>query len=77
MSLFNKILVWVFLIVVIGVVGRMDMEDEQANDINYCNMRMLYEADRARGMAREHRSGWPAFKPELESYCASIPVSKD
>ena len=65
-----KIVGSVFLIVlVLGVVGRMDMEDEQHEQEAYCNMRSVWEEDAARGVKLEDRNGWPAFKPELESSC--------
>ena len=65
-----KIVGSVFLIVlVLGVVGRMDMEDEQHEQEAYCNMRSVWEEDAARGVKLEDRNGWPAFKPELEGLC--------
>lgn len=77
MTRIQAILIFVGFIVLMGIVGRMDMEDEQANDAHYCHMRMLWESDAALGMSKHNRMGWPAFKPELEGYCASLPVSKD
>ena len=56
-------------ILILGVVGTMDMEDEQHEQEAYCNMRSVWEEDAARGVKLEDRNGWPSFKPELESSC--------
>ena len=77
MTRIQVILSFIGIIVLMGIVGRMDMEDEQASNAHYCHMRALYESDKAIGFSKHNRTGWPAFKPELESYCASLPISKD
>ena len=48
-----------------GLVGSMDYED-QVNQMNaYCDMRLIYELDKARGVPENDRRGWPDFKPEV------------
>ncbi len=56
-------------IVLLGIVGRMDYEDEMDAQVAYCEMRQLYENDAARGVPAADRAGWPAFKPEIEHQC--------
>lgn len=56
-------------IVIMGIVGRMDYEDELLEQQAYCDMRMTYEDAAARGVPPGDRPGWPAFKPEIEHLC--------
>jgi hypothetical protein len=77
MTRIQVILSFIGIIVLMGIVGHFDYEDEQNNNAHYCHMRALYESDAALGFTKHNRTGWPAFKPELESYCASLPISKD
>jgi hypothetical protein len=56
-------------IVLLGIVGRMDYEDEMREQVAYCEMRQLYENDADRGVPHNQRAGWPAFKPEIEHQC--------
>lgn len=51
-------------ILVMGIVGRMDYEDELLEQQAYCEMRMLFELDASQGVPREHRRGWPNFKDD-------------
>ena len=56
-------------IVLLGIVGRMDYEDEMHAQVAYCEMRQIWENDAARGVPAADRAGWPAFKPEIEHQC--------
>jgi cell division protein FtsI/penicillin-binding protein 2 len=69
MNAIKVIFALAMIILVLGVVGRMDMEDEQYEQEAYCNMRSVWEEDAARGVKLEDRNGWPAFKPELDGLC--------
>lgn len=50
---------------IMGVVGQMDYEDELRAQEAYCNMVILWEEDRARGVPEDQRAGWPPFKSEV------------
>jgi hypothetical protein len=56
-------------IVILGIVGRMDYEDEMREQVAYCEMRQIWENDAARGVPAADRAGWPPFKPEIEHQC--------
>lgn len=51
-------------IVIMGIVGRMDYEDELLERQQYCNMRIVYELAASRGVPPQDRPGWPNFKDE-------------
>lgn len=50
---------------IMGVVGQMDYEDELLAEQAYCDMVILWEDERARGVPENDRAGWPPFKPEV------------
>lgn len=52
---YQVILIVIFFIAMMSVVGQMDVEEEQRQDQEYCEMIKLWE--KTKGQA-----GWPAFK---------------
>ena len=52
------------LIVLMGIAGQMDYEDELLERQAYCDMRMIYENAASQGVPPGDRPGWPNFKDE-------------
>jgi hypothetical protein len=52
---YQVILIAIFFIVMMGIVGQMDVEEEQRQDQEYCDMIKLWEETKG-------QAGWPAFK---------------
>ena len=52
---YQVILIAIFFIVLMGIVGQMDVEEEQRQDQEYCEMIKLWEETKG-------QAGWPAFK---------------
>lgn len=51
--------------VLLGIVGQSDYEEAIQRNNLYCEMKQLWEADAARGVAPEDRAGWPPFNPDI------------
>jgi hypothetical protein len=52
---YQVILVAIFFIAMMGIVGQMDVEEEQHQGDEYCSMVKLWEETKG-------QAGWPAFK---------------
>lgn len=52
---YQVILIVIFFICLMGIVGQMDVEEEQRQDQEYCEMIKLWEETKG-------QVGWPAFK---------------
>jgi hypothetical protein len=58
-------------LMVIGIAGQSDFEEAVQQETLYCESVRLWENDAARGVAPEHRAGWPPFNPDVS--CAEEP----
>ena len=59
---YQVILIAIFFIVMMGIIGKMDVEEEQRQDQEYCDMVKLWAETKG-------QAGWPAFKSEEEKKC--------
>lgn len=50
-----------FFLVIYGIAGRFDTQDAQAQHKLYCEMVAIWQADAARGVPANERTGWPPF----------------
>ena len=62
MSRWQAIAIFLAFFILMGIVGRMDYEDQLLEEQHYCEMVKIWEDDRARGVPAEQRAGWPPFK---------------
>lgn len=59
---FQAIFVGLILIVLFGLVGNSDYENEQFETERYCEMVALWNKDKAAGIPADQRNGWPPFR---------------
>jgi len=59
---FQAILVGLILILLFGLVGHFDQENEQFEEDRYCEMVALWNKDKAAGIPANQRNGWPPFR---------------
>lgn len=61
-SRWQAILVGLILILLFGLVGHMDQENEEFEQDRYCEMVAIWNKDKAAGIPADQRSGWPPFR---------------
>lgn len=52
------------IFIILGIVGKLDHEDEELQNAEYCEMVALWKADVKRGISEKYRTGWPPFRGE-------------
>ena len=57
------------LVLLLGLAGAMDYEDQQAEQAHYCDMVGIWKADAKAGIPKERRNGWPPYKGD--NFCQS------
>lgn len=57
MKRYQVILLFILVLVLMGVAGQMDFEDEQLQQDNYCEMVKLWKESHG-------QKGWPAYNGE-------------
>ena len=59
----NRITVGVALVILLvaGLTGHFEYEDEQIEQDQYCDMVAIWKADGQAGIPKSQRKGWPPF----------------
>ena len=58
----QAIAVGLALLVLFGIAGKFDLENEQMEEDRYCEMVSLWKSDAAAGIPANERRGWPEFR---------------
>lgn len=61
-SRFQAVLVGLIFIVLFGMVGHFDQENEEFEEQRYCEMVEIWNKDKAAGIPADQRNGWPPFR---------------
>jgi len=52
-----------FMLVMMGMIGRSDYRQEFIDEIEYCEMVGIWDADASQGILPVDRGGWPPYDP--------------
>jgi len=66
MNTLTKVVLAALVIIVIGIIGRLDAEDSAAQYEYYCSMVAIWNTQAKAGIPIDDRTGWPPYNGECK-----------